>query len=377
MKRLPLFLLALALALPGIPAQHRSKKPVSQLRAELRKLREKKQHVKAELKKTKRQAQAVVSDIHAVDSRLSSLSDSLADTEDRLDESRREQRRTAEELVETSKKLDETREQVRLRLKRMYMQGDSNLLTAFARSESVGDIASRQVLFEKIATKDRQMFNDYTRLKREVAAHKVRVDTLVQRIANLKDSERQQQASLQDARQEKRGYLRELQGRVGELQELVDQFQADEESITSQIQSYDSSGSRSPMPAFTGRFSKPVNARITSGFGMRYHPILHITRLHAGIDFGASYGTPIHAAADGVVISAQQMRGYGNVVIIDHGGYISTVYAHCSRIMAYVGEHVKRGQVIAAVGATGLATGPHLHFEVRVHGHPVNPLSRL
>ena len=110
---------------------------------------------------------------------------------------------------------------------------------------------------------------------------------------------------------------------------------------------------------------------------MRYHPILHITRMHTGLDFGAPIGTSIHAAADGVVISTSYMRGYGRVVIVDHGGGVSSVYAHTSQSYVSNGQHVARGQRIAAVGSTGLSTGPHLHFEIRIDGHPVDPLSRL
>ncbi len=351
---------------------------VNELKTDLARLRERKIRLKAELRQTKRKASVVLSDIHAVDSRLSDIGDKLAETGERLSDSRKEQVETTEELAAATQRLDETRERVRQRLKRMYMQGDSTLLTALVGSESVGDIASRQVLFQRIADKDREMFNDYRRLKLQVAEHKTKIDALVHRVTQLQESQRQQESSLEDARHEKAGYLRELQGRVGELQELVAQFEEDERSITAQIQAYDAtSGGRKPLPSFTGRFSRPVNAPLTSGFGMRYHPILHITRLHAGVDFGAHFGATIHAAADGVVVAAQQMRGYGNVVIIDHGGGISTVYAHCSRIMIRSGQSVKRGEPIAAVGATGLATAPHLHFEVRVNGHPVNPIGRL
>ena len=361
-------------------AQHKKghKKPVGQLKSELARLRDKKKKLKAELRKTKREAKTVLSDIQVVDARLSQLEDSLATTTDRLSESRREQRDTAVELETATKQLAKTKEQVRKRLKTIYMQSDSTLLTAMVGVKSVGDIASRQVLFQRIADKDRKMFNDYRQLQAQVSQHKARVDSLVVRVANLQQSQRVQESSLEGARQEKKGYLHELQSRVGELQELVDQFEEDERSITSQIQAYDaSSGHRSNLPAFTGRFSRPINARMTSSFGMRYHPILHVTRLHAGVDFGAPVGSTIHAAADGVVISARQMRGYGNVVIIDHGGGISTVYAHCSRFMVGAGQRVTRGQPIAAVGSTGLSTGPHLHFEVRVNGRPVNPLGRF
>lgn len=119
----------------------------------------------------------------------------------------------------------------------------------------------------------------------------------------------------------------------------------------------------------------PVAGHITSGFGMRYHPILHFTRMHTGIDFGAAWGSPIVAAADGQVIGAGWAGGYGQQVQVSHGGGIVTTYSHMSGIAASDGEMVRQGQVIGYVGSTGLATGPHLHFEVRLNGTPVDPMS--
>jgi murein DD-endopeptidase MepM/ murein hydrolase activator NlpD len=118
----------------------------------------------------------------------------------------------------------------------------------------------------------------------------------------------------------------------------------------------------------------PVAGRITSGFGMRYHPILHYERFHAGLDFGAPYGSPIVAAANGQVVAAGWAGGYGNEVQISHGGGVVTLYGHMSGVVARPGEVVRQGQVIGYVGSTGLSTGPHLHFEVKVNGQAVNPL---
>jgi murein DD-endopeptidase MepM/ murein hydrolase activator NlpD len=119
----------------------------------------------------------------------------------------------------------------------------------------------------------------------------------------------------------------------------------------------------------------PVQGHLTSGFGERFHPILGYERFHAGVDLGAAAGTPIVAAADGKVVSAGWAGGYGRAVAIAHAGGLETKYGHMSRIAAYAGELVRRGQVIGYVGSTGLSTGPHLHFEVMKNGHPVNPLS--
>jgi murein DD-endopeptidase MepM/ murein hydrolase activator NlpD len=130
----------------------------------------------------------------------------------------------------------------------------------------------------------------------------------------------------------------------------------------------------SVAPAATGLMA-PVAGRITSGFGYRYHPILRFSRLHAGIDFGARWGSPIVAAADGMVIAAGYAGGYGRQVRIAHGSGIVTSYSHMSATAATPGVPVRQGQVIGYVGSSGLSTGPHLHFEVRVGGQPVNPLT--
>jgi len=113
--------------------------------------------------------------------------------------------------------------------------------------------------------------------------------------------------------------------------------------------------------------------RIGSSFGMRFHPILNIERLHAGGDMGAPSGTPIHAAADGTVVVASERGGYGLAVVIDHGDSLATLYAHQSALAVSAGDVVKRGDVIGWVGSTGLSTGPHLHLETRIKGMPVNP----
>ncbi len=119
----------------------------------------------------------------------------------------------------------------------------------------------------------------------------------------------------------------------------------------------------------------PVNGRITSGYGMRRHPILGYTRMHAGVDFGAAWGSPIFAVSDGTVSFAGRHGGHGNYVRLEHGGGLGTGYGHMSRIAVYPGSRVHAGQVIGYVGSSGLSTGPHLHYEVYRGGQVVNPLS--
>ncbi len=127
----------------------------------------------------------------------------------------------------------------------------------------------------------------------------------------------------------------------------------------------------------TGRFGLPSKGELSSNFGWRVHPIFGYERFHAGVDFAEDYGSPITAADGGVVILADWYGGYGYTVVIDHGAGISTLYAHASQIKVSDGQTVKKGETIALVGSTGLSTGPHLHFEVRENGSPVDPIKYL
>jgi murein DD-endopeptidase MepM/ murein hydrolase activator NlpD len=135
----------------------------------------------------------------------------------------------------------------------------------------------------------------------------------------------------------------------------------------------DAANAERPAPVESGMMM-PVDGHITSYFGERYHPILHFMRFHAGLDIGASWGSPIVAAGDGRVVAAGWAGGYGREVQIAHGGGLVSLYGHMSEIVAQPGTFVRQGQVIGYVGSSGLSTGPHVHFEVRQGGTPVNPL---
>ena len=377
--------LVLAFALPSVgiaqSRRHHTKshsgKSAGQLRKDLQALKSQKQKLREKLSQTKQKTHAVLSDIYVVDAELGKIQDQLDETTTRLSDSRDEQTRINGELKDASIKLTRTRDQVRLRLRHMYVHGNTSPVSALVGTKSVGDVASRRFLLQMIAKRDRQLFTDYQRLRDLVANRKKRQDQLVTRISSLVARQAEQQDELKTTRDEKGEKLRSLRGQQGELKKMLDQFERDERDIAAQIAAF-AIRKRKPgekeLPAFHGHFQRPVGGPIMSTFGMRYHPILHYTRLHAGIDFGVPRGTPIHAGAEGQVIVAQYSTSYGNMIVIDHGGGISTLYAHCSRLMVGTGETVHRGQQIAASGATGLASGPHLHWEVRVKGRPVNPM---
>jgi len=171
-----------------------------------------------------------------------------------------------------------------------------------------------------------------------------------------------------------------VRARVGEFESRIAGLQADSDSVAGLLQGAQASRAGGPLPAPVGSgvLRRPIpGAAIGSTFGPRVHPIFGTVRMHTGLDFRAGAGTPILAAGGGTVVYAGPRGGYGNTVVIDHGNSLATLYAHQSAIYVSVGATVAPGQVIGAVGSTGFSTGPHLHFEVRLGGTPVNPLGYL
>jgi murein DD-endopeptidase MepM/ murein hydrolase activator NlpD len=189
----------------------------------------------------------------------------------------------------------------------------------------------------------------------EVRAEKQRLLVSEKGLAAVRGRKKEKLASVQESKSE---FLHEVAG-----------LQAASRQVTAQLQSSGSS-SYSSTPSSSGLIW-PVNGPVVSGFGMRWG------RMHEGIDIGVGYGTPIHAAASGTVVYSGWMSGYGNFVIIDHGGGMATAYGHQSAIAVGNGQSVSQGQVIGYVGCTGHCFGPHLHFEVRINGSPVDPLGYL
>jgi murein DD-endopeptidase MepM/ murein hydrolase activator NlpD len=189
----------------------------------------------------------------------------------------------------------------------------------------------------------------------EVRAEKQRLLISEKGLATVRGRKKEKLASVQESKAE---YLHEVAG-----------LQAASRQVTAQLQSSGSS-SYDSSPSSSGLIW-PVSGPVVSGFGMRWG------RMHEGIDIGVGYGTPIHAAASGTVVYSGWMSGYGNFLIIDHGGGMATAYGHQSAIAAGNGQSVSQGQVIGYVGCTGHCFGPHLHFEVRINGSPVDPLGYL
>lgn len=175
----------------------------------------------------------------------------------------------------------------------------------------------------------------------------------------------------------------EFEKRVAEQEEKVAERQRDIEELTAYIIANTPASSVGPAvappagdPSVQG-YDWPLIGRLSSGFGPRVHPIFGTRRMHTGVDIGGRSGEPIHAAKGGTVISAGWRGGYGNAVVVDHGGGFSTLYAHQSKIAVQTGDVVSLGDVLGYVGSTGWSTSPHLHYELRLNGEPIDPLPYL
>jgi murein DD-endopeptidase MepM/ murein hydrolase activator NlpD len=276
--------------------------------------------------------------------------------------------------------MEATRAKVRSRIRSMYRQGEAPVIMVLIGSQDAASFASRKALLERIARRDRDLFEEVKVRRTQVAARKRTVDRLLSEVVELEKELRSSQATLIEAQADKTSIIRGLNRKETLLESQLDELETESNRLTNLISSYQTvrrQGSSSYVIPWRGGLVRPASGRLSSGFGFRIHPITRRRKMHNGIDIAAPTGTPIYSAAPGVVISATNMRGYGKTVVVDHGGGFSTLYAHCSRLLVRSGQRVRGGERIALIGSTGFSTGPHLHFETRVNGRPVNPLSRL
>jgi murein DD-endopeptidase MepM/ murein hydrolase activator NlpD len=246
-------------------------------------------------------------------------------------------------------------------------------------SRSFNEFLDRRYQLRRVYQADRQLLQDLRTQADEIEQRRTTVEEQKNQITLLRQQFLAQKAEFEAQAQEQQENINRLRRDRKALEAAEAQLTKDSDSIADLIQQrLAEQARRQGIPSVgNGQLSIPCDAPLTSGFGPRVHPILGYSRFHSGIDFGADYGTPIRAAEAGVVIFAGWYGGYGQTVIIDHGNAMSTLYAHSSELYVTEGEPVQRDQVIAAVGSTGLSTGPHLHFEVRFSGEPVDPMEYL
>jgi murein DD-endopeptidase MepM/ murein hydrolase activator NlpD len=326
-----------------------------------------------------------------VSTRLSALQEDLALHQRRLDKLNELFRLQTIRLNTLKHEYKLSVRRLNLRLVDLYKQSEPTTVDVVLLSRSFQDVLDQLDYLGAVATQDKNVAAQVATAKHQVKVARKQtavVRTGVQHEAHVISARAQQAAILRGELLSSKGQLasarsdksrtlvitkKQVQDEIDESQALASASAALAAKLRarSDVPSPSSSGSASSSTPSSSGFIWPVSAPITSPFGMRWGT------LHPGLDLGAPYGSAIHAAASGTVVWCGWMSGYGNLVMIDHGGGIATAYGHQSRIAVGCNQQVSQGQVIGYVGSTGYSTGPHLHFEVRVNGTPVDPLGYL
>lgn len=272
----------------------------------------------------------------------------------------------------------------------IYKAGPGMYVDGLLDSENFAELFDRFAYYRASVDADSELIAEIQVLRDQTTTRREQVEAERARIAEAKLRLEQDKTRLAEARREqavilaereavlseKEAILAEVQSRKSSAEALAEQLERDEAAMQSVIASSGSS-SGGVYPTGGGQFAWPAAGAVTSPYGYRIHPIFGDRRLHTGLDIGASYGAPVVSAGDGTVVYTGVMGGYGNVVVVDHGGGLSTTYNHLSTFNVGSGQSVSRGSQVGAVGCTGYCTGPNLHFEVRVNGSPVDPMPYL
>ncbi len=280
------------------------------------------------------------------------------------------------ELQEAQAECDRQYEGYCERAKLLLEKGTVSYLEILIHAQSFSDFLTRISLVKEIADYDNGKLNELKEYAAEVEAIRNELKEESDRLGALKSEADSQMAVLKEKQAQSQRLIDSLMSDIAQYEKALKAQEAAEAAAREEIRrlTQGSSGSYTG-----GKFAWPsTSTYITSPYGTRVHPVTGKVKTHSGIDIGAAMGTNIYAAADGtVLISGWNSGGYGNYVVIDHGGGLTTLYAHCSSLLVSAGQKVTRGQVIAKCGSTGMSTGPHVHFEVLKNGSHTDPNAYL
>jgi murein DD-endopeptidase MepM/ murein hydrolase activator NlpD len=282
-----------------------------------------------------------------------------------------------------------------------FMGGDLSRLSVAMNAQSPEEFTSALAYVGTVNRSEKQILADLDDLQADLQAKRDSLDEAHARIedeqqaaaaavetaGNARDAASAAQTAVQGLISQRDAALQKAEELKDEIEKRLAEMKAESDRLAEIIRKRAEAARRAAERAGhtivegTGLLSRPVNGPITSPYGMRYHPILHVYKLHTGTDFGVPTGTAIRAARDGTVIDSYYNTAYGNRVVVDHGYvngvYLVTTYNHMSRSTVHKGEKLQRGEVLGYSGSTGYATGPHLHFEVMEDGHFVDPMKWL
>lgn len=327
------------------------------------------------LRQTREKEKASLRNLYVLNRNVARAKNELRYNQHRLTLHDQALNQTQSELQKTIEEYQARQKVFSRRLREMYKTQNMGYLGMFFANRSFSEMVDNSYYYKRIIDADIENINHLTSVKQEISSKELSLKQrkrqieethreIAQQKARLETKARQQQTVYVNIRAQRQDYERrvnELLRNSTEIEGMIKKMLAEAPSIS----------------RGTGTFIWPVRGVITSYFGNRRHPIFRVVKFHTGIDVAARSGTPIKAADSGVVIFSGWWGGYGNVVIINHGKGLQTVYAHQLRRYVSKGDKVDKHQVIGLVGSTGYSTGPHLHFEVRRNGETQNPMRYL
>ena len=334
----------------------------------------------------------IQADLDAANARLQSIQKKQAEINAQIAQ-------TQNEIVKMEAYLKTRQNVLNRRVRAIYMHGQLNYLEVILGANSFSDFANRVELLKRVIRSDYNLILEIQKQKAAIEAKKAQLEEDKRQLDALAAEAEKTRQEIAKKKAEQQKVLdaaksneaaaaqmeQDLNAQLASVRNLIQQRlaaaeaarQAAQQQAASDDEGGGGGGSDDNYVQGTGAMGWPCSGPITSPFGYRTHPIFGTTIFHAGIDIGVDYGTPIHAADSGVVVYSGWISGYGNAVIIDHGGGISTLYGHNQSLAVSEGQSVSKGSVIAYAGSTGNSTGPHCHFEVDVNGSPVNPMGYL
>jgi murein DD-endopeptidase MepM/ murein hydrolase activator NlpD len=323
--------------------------------------------------------EATQGDIESLLSRIDLVQKKLEKTQGKIASAEEKLLVTGEELQDAIKQLKNREELMDSRVRLAYTTGAVSYLDVLLSSASFSDFLDRFDAVESIVTQDRNIADEKKANSEEVAAKKIEVEKELEAVKVLYTEMEANKEELKNNEQDKEVMMSKIAKQIEDMEEISDESANELTDLAKKASALEAKKNRIKTYFTGGKLGMPlrVEYRLSSPFGYRTHPITGKKKLHAGMDMAAPKGTPVYAAESGVVIVAQSWSGYGNCIIINHGGGLWTLYGHLSSILVKNGETVKRGNKIGLVGSTGQSTGNHLHFEVRKNSEPVNPAPYL
>ena len=300
-------------------------------------------------------------ELNELNTKITELQTSIDEVSGRL--------KTAEDRYNRQQEILETR------LVAMYEAGETNYLDVILSSRSISDFLSNYFLITELAGYETDLLDDMEEQKDKIDKEKKDLDDTQKELATIKANQTKTAKVLENTKSVRQNFINKLTDDEKNIQAQIEEYNRQFEEINNEILALALEGLDTQYIGGVFAWPTPGYTRITSKYGMRTHPITGVYKLHTGVDIGAPMGASFVAANDGIVVKAGYNGAYGNMVIIDHGGGIQTLYAHGSEIMVKVGDVVKKGEtVVLKVGSTGYSTGAHAHFEVRINGVVTDPM---